>query len=111
MYLLCRVSGVPILTFCASVLLCGQAEIEKQRPSTVSVPFVGCDSDGQVGPINAPAATAISVLAKPEEAEKLAYYKSEKGVGVLAGDSGEAERYFRRETERHSGMNPNTIGA
>ncbi len=27
------------------------------------------------------------------------------------GDSGEAERIFRRESERHSGMNPNTIGA
>ena len=27
------------------------------------------------------------------------------------GDSGEAERTFRREAERHSGMIPNTIGA
>jgi hypothetical protein len=27
------------------------------------------------------------------------------------GDSGEAERSFRREAERHSGINPNTIGA
>jgi hypothetical protein len=27
------------------------------------------------------------------------------------GDSGEAERLFRKESERHSGMNPNTIGA
>jgi hypothetical protein len=27
------------------------------------------------------------------------------------GDSGEAERSFRKEAERHSGMNPNTIGA
>jgi hypothetical protein len=27
------------------------------------------------------------------------------------GDSGEAERISRRESERHSGMNPNTIGA
>jgi hypothetical protein len=26
-------------------------------------------------------------------------------------DSGEAERLFRREAERHSVMNPNTIGA
>jgi hypothetical protein len=29
----------------------------------------------------------------------------------LSGDSGEAERWFRKEAERHSGMNPNTIGA
>jgi hypothetical protein len=30
---------------------------------------------------------------------------------VSVEDSGEAERCFRREAERHSGMNPNTIGA
>jgi Patatin-like phospholipase len=28
-----------------------------------------------------------------------------------SGYSGEAERLFRRESERHSGMIPNTIGA
>ena len=27
------------------------------------------------------------------------------------GDSGEAERWFRKEAERHSGKIPNTIGA
>ena len=27
------------------------------------------------------------------------------------GDSGEAERSFRKESERHSGMIPNTFGA
>lgn len=32
-------------------------------------------------------------------------------VSKRGGDSGEAERLFRRDTERHSGMNPNTIGA
>jgi hypothetical protein len=32
-------------------------------------------------------------------------------VRVLCGDSGEAERSFRKESERHSGMIPNTIGA
>jgi hypothetical protein len=30
---------------------------------------------------------------------------------TLAGDSGEAERRIRDESERHSGMIPNTIGA
>jgi hypothetical protein len=29
----------------------------------------------------------------------------------ISGDSGEAERIFRAVSERHSGMNPNTIGA
>jgi len=32
-------------------------------------------------------------------------------TGRTTGDSGEAERTFRREAERHSGMIPNTIGA
>ena len=32
-------------------------------------------------------------------------------AAVLPGDSGEAERSFRKESERHSGMIPNTIGA
>ena len=32
-------------------------------------------------------------------------------LSQLSGDSGEAERLFRREAERHSGMIPNTIGA
>jgi CRISPR-associated protein Cas1 len=30
---------------------------------------------------------------------------------VQDGDSGETERLFRKEAERHSGMNPNTIRA
>lgn len=30
---------------------------------------------------------------------------------ALIGDSGEAERTFRRELERRSEMNPNTTGA
>jgi hypothetical protein len=33
------------------------------------------------------------------------------GVAGQTGDSGEAERSFRRENERHSSMIPNTIGA
>jgi hypothetical protein len=33
------------------------------------------------------------------------------GLAASAGDSGKAERLFRREAERHSGMIPNTIGA
>ena len=33
------------------------------------------------------------------------------GVWAGPGDSGEAERSFRKEAERHSGMIPNTIGA
>src|SRR2546422_9369148 len=34
-----------------------------------------------------------------------------KYVSDKNGDSGEAEHVFRRESERHSGIIPNTIGA
>ena len=37
--------------------------------------------------------------------------KSARFLALIFGDSGEAERLFRRGAERHSGMNPNTIGA
>ena len=33
------------------------------------------------------------------------------GAALTGGDSGEAERSFRREAERYSGMIPNAIGA
>jgi hypothetical protein len=47
------------------------------------VPFVGCPSDGQAGPL--PASTAaVNVQVDPSVASKLAYYKSETGPGVLA---------------------------
>jgi len=36
---------------------------------------------------------------------------SDLAITAQFGDSGEAERLFRREVERHSGMIPNTIGA
>ena len=36
---------------------------------------------------------------------------TEHVFAVYIGDSGEAERLFRKEAERHSGMIPNTIGA
>ncbi len=36
---------------------------------------------------------------------------SSRGPVRFSEDSGEAERCFRREAERHSRMNPNTSGA
>ena len=47
------------------------------------VPFVGCASDGQVGPQAAPTA-AEEIQIDASFAPKLAYYKSEEGPGVLA---------------------------
>jgi hypothetical protein len=43
---------------------------------------------------------AVALLIDPSPDELLA-----------SGDSGEAERWFRKEAERYFGMIPNTIGA
>lgn len=54
-----------------------------QPAGAVSVPFVGCKSDGQVGPIEAPKGNARSVSVSPQAAPQLAYYESAEGLGVL----------------------------
>lgn len=48
-----------------------------------TVPFVGCKSDGQVGPIAAPTGTDPALPISAEAAQRLAYYAAE-GVSVLA---------------------------
>lgn len=50
----------------------------------VRVPFVGCRSDGQVGPLRAPAGHRVAADVSPALAERLAFYKAEDGWGVLA---------------------------
>jgi hypothetical protein len=52
--------------------------------TTVSVPFVGCKSDGQMGPLKAPAGKSRVVPVARLMASRLAYYMAEDGVGVLA---------------------------
>jgi hypothetical protein len=54
-----------------------------QKP-LAQVPFVGCASDGQVGPVKAPTGQSKLVPISAETASRLAYYKSEYGFGVLA---------------------------
>ncbi len=51
---------------------------------TVQVPFVGCASDGQMGPLKAPAGKSKAVAIPAGVAARLAYYKAEDGDGVLA---------------------------
>ncbi len=51
---------------------------------SVSVPFVGCKSDGQLGPLDAPGGRSETVAIGRDAAQALAYYKAENGVGVLA---------------------------
>jgi hypothetical protein len=51
---------------------------------TVRVPFVGCASDGQTGPHEAPKGTDQAVRIKASAARRLAYYSSGGSFGILA---------------------------
>jgi hypothetical protein len=48
------------------------------------VPFVGCASDGQLGPVAAPKGAAKSVAIGAAAASRLAYYQARNSFGVLA---------------------------
>jgi hypothetical protein len=66
-----------ILALCIQTSLIGQVK-------GVSVPFVGCKSDGQTGPMEAPKGTSTSVPITEKAAQSLAYYTAfGQGVGVL----------------------------
>lgn len=54
------------------------------KQALVSIPFVGCNSDGQVGPMSAPKGENRLVPIAQEAAQRLAFYSSEGVHGVLA---------------------------
>lgn len=56
-----------------------------QGQTPVSIPFVGCPSDGQAGPVEAPNSASISASLSLKMARELAYYSSSSapGAGVL----------------------------
>jgi len=60
------------------------AHAAKVQKPVVTVPFVGCASDGQTGPLKAPAGKSKVVPISAAAAQRLAYYKAEYTVGVLA---------------------------
>jgi hypothetical protein len=62
------------------VLLYGSALFAQ----TVRVPFVGCPSDGQVGPQEAPKGTDKVVHIETGAAKRLAYYEAVSSSGILA---------------------------
>lgn len=82
---LCGVVGLA-LAFCAQFALLAQhnAAASSPRQLAASVAFVGCSSDGQAGPIEAPTGTARSVPIGRNVAKDLAYYEAGVGFGVLA---------------------------
>lgn len=49
-----------------------------------SVPFVGCKSDGQQGPVDAPHGESKVVPVTAQAAQRLAWYQADPGLGVLA---------------------------
>jgi hypothetical protein len=55
-----------------------------QSQNVVRVPFIGCESDGQVGPKGAPKRNSIKVRMNAIQAKKLAYYQDAWSPGVLA---------------------------
>jgi len=54
------------------------------HPHTAIVPFVGCASDGQVGPIDAPKGHGKALAIPAAVARRLAYYQAQNGFGILA---------------------------
>ena len=66
---------------CAPSFLCAQSPPSAAKP--VTVPFVGCKSDGQVGPEEAPTGKSRTVTLSAGAAQQLAYYKDKFGFGVL----------------------------
>jgi hypothetical protein len=73
------------LTIAFSLHLQGQENPVRSNPgAVVSVRFVGCNADGQVGPLPPPSGSKKEVQVPASIAKKLAYYKSEATSGVLA---------------------------
>ena len=47
--------------------------------ASAEVPFVGCKSDGQVGPQDAPIGKPKAIAISPQLAQRVAYYKASDG--------------------------------
>ncbi len=49
-----------------------------------TVPFIGCQADGQAGPLDAPKGNSKAIEVPTKAGQQLSYYKAEQGLGVLA---------------------------
>jgi hypothetical protein len=72
-------SGARRAAVLLALLFCASAVSAAQR-----VPFVGCRSDGQLGPVAAPKGSPKAVNVDAALASQLAYYQAKDAVGVLA---------------------------
>ena len=77
---------IAVLTICLPSPLSAQKRPpgSGQKGAGAHVPFVGCASDGQVGPVEAPKRAEVGVQINAKAAQRLAYYQSESSLGVLA---------------------------
>lgn len=66
----------------AGLLSFASTFLAQKKP--VHIPFVGCKSDGQLGPRKAPTSKAKAVPISPDISQGLAYYEAEDAPGVLA---------------------------
>ena len=73
----CSYVLAPLLGICASGALIAQSPSAK-------VPFVGCKSDGQVGPLSSPKGVEKMIVLPSELADRLSYYKAKNGFGIFA---------------------------
>jgi len=76
--------------FLAAILITTTGSLMAQQPTAashkqtpVSVPFVGCPSDGQMGAVEAPTGISPILTIPAELAQRLAYYSSAQELGVL----------------------------
>ncbi len=82
-------NGARIALFGAALvglsILCAQtAKPPQQGLQNSQVPFVGCQSDGQLGPEPAPSGNAKLMNISAETAQRLSLYQSSWSPGVLA---------------------------
>ena len=76
--------GLIVVVVCADPLLLAQSKTTPASKAPVRVPFVGCKSDGQVGPVKAPIGESKFVALTPDVSNRLAYYESAQKIAVLA---------------------------
>jgi len=74
-------ASLTILTIAALSL---SAQTTKNTVPLVTVPFIACPSDGQLGPQPAPTPQSRPLALAPSTALQLAYYQAAEGQGVLA---------------------------
>lgn len=67
----------------SGLVLAQATKRDAPTPSSVRVPFVGCASDGQLGPVNAPRPHSKMVAIPVKFADSLAYYQAAYGSGAL----------------------------